>query len=480
VKVRRDRHWWGLNAGLTTLLAGTLLAIGAGSASATAGPSLALDGFPRSVIVDSFYAQFHLTEHNPGTSMTNVRVDVAITGTTNMAASDLRLQYASGIWPSAVLSGTADGAGGITGYFAFNGATTGMTLATGDTTRLMRLGFVTGTPSDTLHVKFNLDVIDPSTDAPTATLASQAATVDIVPRSTPTAPNRHLSVASGSTTSFVLASGNADGLPPRFSRTSPGVGAVTDRGPGETSGDGARAVQVTERFTYSAPKDFVGTTTFTYTARDPGSEVGFDTAPSSTGTVTITVTRATTHLIARITPSRVSLGTRQQLSITAHTTGTPAPHVIVHIGGAPNASLLVLHNGVGTLALTIPGVGSHRITITYPGTTTTAPTSALLTDSITKATTRLTARVSPHAVTTSTRHPVVAIRVTASAGSTSGGQVRIYRGRHRLATARVTHGVARFVLPRQPAGRKTWTIRYRGTATTAATAKTIRVVVHQA
>ena len=474
MKVRRVRHWRRLNAGLTTLLASALLAAGGGSASATAGPSLTLSGFPDSVIVDSSYAQFDLTEHNPGAYMTNVRVDVAIAGTSDMSASDVRLEYASGIWPSAVLSGTAGGPGGITGYFAFSG------LATGDTTRLMRLGFVTGTPSDTLNVRFNLDVIDPSTDAPTATLASQSGTVDVVPRSTPTAPDRQLSVGSGSTTSFVLASVNADGLYPRFSHTSPGVGAVTDRGPGETSTDASRAVQATERFSYSAPKDFVGTTTFTYTASDPGSELAFDTAPSSTGTVTITVERAATQLIARITPAQVGLGTRQQLTITTRTTGTPGPEVIVHVSGAQNATPLALRNGVGSLALTVAGVGTHRITIAYAGTTTTAPASALLTDSVTKATTRLTARVSPHPVTTSTRHPAVVIRVTATAGSTSGGAVKIYHRGHQLATARVEHGVARLVLPRQPAGRQTWTIRYRGTATTARSAKTIRVVVRQA
>lgn len=288
----------------------------------------------------------------------------------------------SRFFPAVALRGTANGAGGITGYLGDWIQSAGWPLASGKETIPMRIGFLAGTPVDTLHVTFALDAIEPATHTPAATLAKRTAAVTLVARSTPSAPDRQLTVTSGSTTSFRLTSRSADGVDPRFRHTQPTFGTVRDRGADGDATLGSGAVAVSERFAYSAPKDFLGTTSFTYTARDPGSELAFDQPPSSTGTISITVAQAPVLLRARLTPPTVTLGTPQKLTITAHTTGTPDSHLTVRLNRPGRTRTLVINNSMATVEFTESRAGAHRITIDYAGTATTEPGSIRLTDSI--------------------------------------------------------------------------------------------------
>ena len=105
MNIRRARMRSAVTVALTSIFVAALCVAGGGIASATAEPTITLSGFPDSVIVDTAYTQFTLALHNPNAPVADTRIDVTITGTSDLQGSDVRLQYASELWSGAVLQG---------------------------------------------------------------------------------------------------------------------------------------------------------------------------------------------------------------------------------------------------------------------------------------------------------------------------------------------------------------------------------------
>ncbi len=460
----RTRRLTSVVVAVTAALACAIAGVVPAGAVTPGAPSAQLDSFFGQVVVDSARSLFTLTVTNPGPAINHVRIDMALTGSSQMQGRDIQLQYASELWIGADLEGTADAPGGITGYF---GIPQGSTLQSGQTVYHMRIAFLAGAPADTVTATFNVDSVDLLTDEPSTTLAAATGQMGVVLKTNPVAPNLSLTATSGVAKEIDLAPTNADGLYCRETFTPADHGTVTSLG----AYDGSV-------LSYLAPAGYVGPASFTYTATAPGSELQIEDPLTATGTVTIQV-KAPTSLTTALSPTRPMVDSQPRLKISAHSVGgVDGASIIVSVGGSRLSA--VLTHGTTTVTLPRMTAGPHSIIVAFPGTSTAQPVTAGITESVLTHATHLSATTTPTRVTTSTAHPQIVVRVTSAGGSVEAGRVTLYSGTTAIGHATVSHGRAVITVSELKAVHYAWRLKFAGTATTSASTLAVALTVLRA
>jgi hypothetical protein len=286
---------------------------------------------------------------------------------------------------------------------------------------------------------FTYWVMDGTTDSTHATVML---TVDRAPVAVGPS-TKH--VVLGRDVTFLLKATDADGDKPTFSVSQPLHGQTTlDTG----------------SVTYTAPKNWAGATSFTFTAHD--GHGGTD-----TGTVHVIVLKALSSINAvTVTPSSP--------------TSAQKPSVIVSVGSVGNESNGKVTVRLGTAAysakvtgrkaavqLPAQAGGKHTIMVTFGGTATTLPITQPVskTFSVTRVASSIKYTTDPLQLTTSTADAVAIVHVSTVSLGVNAGTITISEvGVGRLASGRVSGGVVRLHLPQFSLGQHNLTVSYAGTA----------------
>ena len=196
--------------------------------------------------------------------------------------------------------------------------------------------------------------------------------------------------------------------------------------------------------------------------------------PSST-TVTATVSKAASTTTATHSPEPATFGQAHSVSVKVTGGGTPTGTVTVSEGGNTLGSA-TLANGTATVSLpTTMAVGSHSLIVSYSGDGSNTGSSATVTATVAKVASATTA-TGPESVTVG-KTIKAAVKVTAS-GTTPTGTVQIWTGGTKVGTGTLTDGKVVIAITKDfPAGKRTFTAKYLGTATMAASQDSFTVKI---
>lgn len=215
---------------------------------------------------------------------------------------------------------------------------------------------------------------------------------------------------------------------------------------------------------------------------------GSSALPSTSGAVTLTVTKATSRTALRLSATTVAYAHKRVVATATVTgPGTAGGTVAFRDGTKVVATRTV--GATGVVAYTFPvglGVGTHRVSAVFTPTAAapvTGSTSPTVTLKVTRASAKVSAKVTTRHVTTAQRATVRATVTTTTAATAKGHvTVTVKRGGHTYVARSVTlHGsVASVRLAKLPRGTYTVKVTYAGSSTVTSAAKTFTFVVHRA
>lgn len=196
--------------------------------------------------------------------------------------------------------------------------------------------------------------------------------------------------------------------------------------------------------------------------------------PAST-TVTATVSKAASTTTATHSPEPATYGQAHSVSVKVTGGGTPTGTVTVSEGGNTLGSA-TLANGTATVSLpTTMAVGTHSLTVSYAGDGSNTGSSTTVTATVSKVASATTA-TGPESVKVG-KTIKAAVTVTAS-GATPTGTVQIWTGGTKVGTGTLSDGKVVIAITKDfPVGKHTFTAKYLGSATVAASRDSFTVKI---
>jgi hypothetical protein len=231
-------------------------------------------------------------------------------------------------------------------------------------------------------------------------------------------------------------------------------------------------------------------TQYTLTTADVGHQVsvaveaGFGSLGTGRATsAPVTVTKAASALSVSFTDATVRAGVRPQVRVTVSAPAGVAPTGTVKLvrGSTVLSTVTLTAAQGGKVTVTIPAqlVGRHTITARYSGDSSLLSASKSATLTVSKALAKVTATPVDSSVTASER---ASVRITVTAAGLTGptGELRVYDGWKRVATATLLgwhQGKRTVTLPRLAPGKHTIRVVYSGSSQIAKASATTTITV---